>query len=279
MNRINIFLEHIYEACGQRGITLEQMLNEAREMGYSGLECDIWRLEDRSLKPLLDRCGMRAASVYAQFDFPHESEENLSEKMNACLETAAYFGADRLLAIPGFVCGGDDRDTACGRICAGLSELCAHAEKYGMTVVIEDFDDINAPYSTAAGLEYFLRNVRGLGCAFDTGNFAYSLESAAEAYELLRPWTVHAHLKDRSRDASRASLDGGNAKADLNGEMMYPCEAGGGYAGVGDVVKKMLKDGYAGDFSIEHFGAVDQTGYMKRSIENLLGWIKEYENG
>ena len=60
MEKLNIFLEHIYEACSQRGKTLPNMLSEAREMGYTGLECDLWRLDDRELLRTFSGCGMRA---------------------------------------------------------------------------------------------------------------------------------------------------------------------------------------------------------------------------
>lgn len=274
MNNINIFLEHIYEACVQREIPLEQMLCEAREMGYTGLECDLQRLS-ADVNPVFERCGLRTASVYAHFDFAHENADISREKIKSCLETAALFGADKVLAIPGFVYSGEEYDKLCGRICEGLSVMCGLARECGITVTLEDFDDTSAPYSTAAGLEYFMRSVEGLKYTFDTGNFAYLLEGADKAYDILKPWIVHAHLKDRSRDASRASCDGGNAKADLGGEMMYPCETGGGYIGVEALVKRMLSDGYNGDFSVEHFGAVNQTAYMKASIENINKWIKE----
>lgn len=32
MNRLNIFLEHIYEACSQNDITLQEMLLQAHDM-------------------------------------------------------------------------------------------------------------------------------------------------------------------------------------------------------------------------------------------------------
>ena len=56
---------------------------------------------------------------------------------------------------------------------------------------------------------------------------------------------------------------------------MYPCETGGGYVGVEKLVKRMLADGYTGDFSVEHFGAADQAEYMRRSAENVKRWISE----
>ena len=56
---------------------------------------------------------------------------------------------------------------------------------------------------------------------------------------------------------------------------MYPCEAGSGYIGVEALVKRLIADGYTGDFSVEHFGAVDQTLYMRKSAENVKKWLNE----
>ena len=41
------------------------------------------------------------------------------------------------------------------------------------------------------------------------------------------------------------------------------------------LVKQLLADGYTGDFSVEHFGAVYQAEYMRRSAENVKRWISE----
>ena len=153
--------------------------------------------------------------------------------------------------------------------------MCELAAEYGITVTLEDFDDSASPCCDTQGLERLMRSVPGLGFTFDTGNFAFVLEDPAEAYERLKPYVAHAHLKDRSREASRRSADGSNSKPDLSGAEMYPCETGGGYVGVEKLVKRMLADGYTGDFSVEHFGAVDQAEYMRRSAENVKRWISE----
>lgn len=276
MNELNIFLEHIYEACSQRDITTEQMLTEAREMGYTGLECDLWRLEDKeNMKSLFDSCGMRAAAVYSFYDFPHDSPEESLKKILAHLEAAACFGAEKVMAIPGFIQPGEDRDEVFSRCCEGLSLMCRHAREYGITVLVEDFDDINSPCRDISGLERLLNGADGLRLTFDTGNFAYMREDAFEAYTRLKPYISHVHLKDRSRDASRANADHSNAQPDISGTEMYPCETGSGYIGIEALVKQMIQDGYTGDFSVEHFGAVDQTEYMRKSAENVRKWISE----
>lgn len=274
MNRLNIFLEHIFEACAQRKLPLGEMLTEARKMGFTGLECDLDRLSDRArMRALFSDCGMAAASVYAFFDFPHDKPEVSLKKMLLLLDTAAYFGADKVLAVPGFISPVDDIDEVYRRTSEQLGIMCRRAAAYGITVTVEDFDDVNSPCCNTRGLERLLKSTEGLRLTFDTGNFAYSLEDPEQSYQRLKPYISHVHLKDRSRDSSRAAGD--NAKADLSGEPMYPCEAGEGYCSVERLVKRMLSDGYQGDFSVEHFGAADQTGYMRRSAENVKRWSRE----
>lgn len=275
MNQLNIFLEHIYEACTQSGVDFPEMLTEARTMGYTGLECDLWRLDDRKLLEVLDGCGIKAASVYGHYDLAHDTPEITLEKASRHLESAAYFRADKILVIPGFFRPEDDRDVFFARTCEHLSVICALAKKYGITVTVEDFDDVNSPCCNTAGLERLLCSSEGLRWTFDIGNFAYVCEEPAKAYARLGKYLSHVHIKDRSRDVSRAFPDGSNVKADVSGNMMYPCECGEGYVGAEQLVKQLISDGYTGDFSAEHFGAVNQREYMRRSSANILKWIGE----
>lgn len=275
MNRLNIFLEHIYEACSQSGVELPEMLTEARRMGFTGLECDLWRLDDRKLLEVFNSCGINAASVYGHYDLAHDTPEVTKEKTVRHLESAAYFGADKILVIPGFFRPEDDRDEFFARTCDQLSAICAMSKKYGITVTIEDFDDVNSPCCNIAGLKRLLTGSEGLRWTFDTGNFAYVLEDPAQAYALLKKYLAHVHIKDRSRDSSRGFPDGSNSKVDLSGKLMYPCECGGGYVGAEHLVKCLISDGYTGDFSAEHFGAEDQCKYMRCSAVNITKWIGE----
>ncbi|MCI7767255.1 MAG: sugar phosphate isomerase/epimerase [Oscillospiraceae bacterium] len=276
MPRLNIFLEHIFEGAKQQGISLEKMLLFAREAGYAGLECDISRLSDRSeTKQLFEACGLAVSSVYSFFDFGHEASDISKDKIYSHLETAAYLGADTVLAVAGFIRPEDDPDMVRGRMAEMLSFMCEAARKYGITVTLEDFDDKAAPFSDSEGLLWFMENVQGLKFTFDTGNFAYSLENAEEAYLKLSGYVHHVHLKDRSWDCLRANSDNSNGKADISGKLMYPCEAGGGFIGIERLVKMLISDGYCGSFSVEHFGAADQLLYMRRSAENIRNIFEE----
>ncbi len=278
MHRLNIFLEHIYEGAAQQDISLSQMLAEAHSAGCTGLECDLWRLENRKeMSAVFSENQMTAASVYNMYDFVNTPLNKSTEKIKHHLDTAAYFGAKTVLAIPGFIRESDNEECALHSMYAALDRMCGEAKQYGITVTLEDFDDLYSPCRNTEGLLMFMKNVPDLRVTFDTGNFAYVLENTAEAYDALKPYIAHVHLKDRSFDSKRADKDKTNHKADISGRLMYPCEAGDGYCGLADIVKRLIADGYSGSFSIEHFGAADQLSYMKRSAENIRKLLKKGE--
>lgn len=55
----------------QRGTTFESMLSEARKMGYTGLECDLWRLSDCvNVRNLFESCGLNVAFDLFNVRFP-----------------------------------------------------------------------------------------------------------------------------------------------------------------------------------------------------------------
>lgn len=264
---INIFLEHIYDVCKQRSMSLEQALRAARGFGYSGLECDLWRLSERSMRELFARCGLHAESVYCGFAFAHDERERSLARIEECLDTAAYYGARKVLAIPGFAENADELS----RVAESLTEMCRSAASRGITVSVEDYDDSRSPCSTSAKLLYLLENVEGLRITFDTGNFAYSLEDAGEAFGRLSPYIAHVHLKDR---AYTRLCEGDDGKADVSGRMMYPCPVGSGSVDVRGIVARLTQSGWSGSLSAEHFGAADQLTCMERSAAFIRGIVE-----
>jgi sugar phosphate isomerase/epimerase len=290
---------------------LLKVLKYASDLGISGLECDFFRLWDEAkgepvllransneskekshslkhftnednagtvyLKSLFDEAGLSVASIYRTFDFGHALREESLRQIDEVLKCAKLYGADKILAIPGFINEDDDGESVISKMTELLKLFVERAGKLGIRVTLEDFDLNTAPYSTISGLKCFFENVPGLGYTFDTGNFAYSLEDELEAYNALRPYICHVHLKDRSWDESRADKKASNAKANLSGRLMYPSEVGGGFIKIRECLELLKKDGYEGSFSIEHFGAVNQLEYMKKSVFNLKDMLLEYK--
>ena len=261
MHQLNIFHEHVMEACAQKGMTEEAVLLHAKKAGYDGLECDWLRLTNAKKKAaLFDGCGLKADSVYRTFDMGRRELRETEKEYLEFFDLVSVYGTKKVLCIPGFIHPGDDAAAMRSRMNEQLCHMCEAAREYGITVTLEDYDHVDSPCSTMGGLRQFFDSVPGLGFSYDTGNFAYSNESAQEAFHL---------LKDRTRDSAYANADDSNWVNDVTGQRMYPVPVCDGYIGIAGLLKELKTIGYEGAFSLEHFGAADQLEFMTRSAANV----------
>lgn len=265
---LSVFFHHIEVAAKQRDITLQEMLKEARGYGIEAVELDYARASQdmAELKSLLDQAGIGVACMYGFFQF---GEERNSAPGLAFLDAAAAMNASKVLVIPGFIdsdASPEDWDKSLQGMADALNAMCDYAAKLGITVTMEDFDEVRAPFSNSEELLWFLGVVPGLRITFDTGNFIYRGEDALEAYGKLRDHVVHVHCKDRSLDEG----SGGTPKLCLDGTKLYPSPVGAGCIPLSEIVDKFRDSGYDGIYAIEHFDAVDQSGYMKQSADWLI---------
>ena len=155
------------------------------------------------------------------------------------------------------------------RMAASLTELTAEAEKHGITVVMEEFDNLTAPYSRADELMWFMRHVPGLRCGFDTGNFLYNEEDAVKNFFLFRPYIASVHCKDRAFTENT-----GSPCVTVANRKLYPVAVGDGNLPIEKMMRVLLDSGYTGSFVAEHFGSIEQLKCMERSaafLKRVLG--------
>ncbi len=155
------------------------------------------------------------------------------------------------------------------RMAASLTELTAEAEKHGITVVMEEFDNLTAPYSRADELMWFMRHVPGLRCGFDTGNFLYNEEDAVKSFSLFRPYIASVHCKDRAFTENT-----GSPCVTVANRKLYPVAVGDGNLPIEKMMRVLLDSGYTGSFAAEHFGSIEQLKCMERSaafLKRVLG--------
>ena len=191
----------------------------------------------------------------------HWEPERCSRAADDLLACAAFFGAGNVLVLPGCFEDGEDEATCLRKIYDGLEAVCRKAKDYAIDVTIENFGIKNSPNGPAAGCLACLDAVEGLQFAFDTGNFSCYGEDPHAAYERLRGRISFVHLKDRP-----AGPDG------VDPQVEAP--TGDGALDLGRLVRRMIADGYAGAFAVEHFGHPDQESAMRRSAafcRRLLG--------
>ena len=252
-NGLSVFHQHVLDFAKGSGIPFGEALAKTRAMGFDGLASALSHLAgDDTLKRLLDDNGMRVMTIFADIDFVHGDPSECARKTEELLKAATAFGVGNVLILPGLIRDGDDGDTGFDLICAGLAEACRLATPLGIDVTIENFGLAGAPNGTIAGCAMVLDRVPGLKFTFDTGNFSCYGEDPHAAYERFCGRIAFIHLKDHPMEPN--GLDPG-----------VEVPIGDGALDLGRLIRRMLEDGYTGDFAAEHFGLADQETAMRRS--------------
>lgn len=262
--KLSVFYHHICEAAQQCGKTVSEILETVKGFGIDYLEFDIADLKNDETAALVDASEMKISSVYGFYDFANSPD--FSAAYYHC-DRAAELGSEKIMLIPGFYSSNDKNvmSDEKDRMISAMKDVCKYAHEKGLTPTIEDFDDFHSPISTSARMLEFISEVPYLKVTFDTGNFMYSAESENYAFEQLKPYIVHVHCKDRSMTPDERC----DMKCAVDGTEMYACPVGDGCVALSHIVGELAKSGYDGIYTIEHFGAYDQLGFIKRSADNL----------
>lgn len=261
------FYDHILDISRQEGCSVPEALTEAKKLGISALEVSCGNLQGRAEETAgeLAAAGMAVTTVPSYFHF--DSDGDVSAQAADIFADAKTVGARTLLVIPGFIPPGADREECTQRIIERTGELAELADKAGFSLVMEDFDNENAPFSTSAQLLRFMDAVPGLRACFDTGNFRFAGEDAMKAYDNLRGRIGHVHLKDRSSNTDF----GRDTRVALDGSPLHPSPVGAGEIPIGELLSRLREDGYSGPYTIEHYGAEPMLECLKRSVNWLEG--------
>lgn len=286
--KISVFYDHILQAAEQTGKPLPTLLKEVREAGIGAVEMRLsCFLEDEALKDRLQEAGLSVSCLYEFYEMEKGIASHLEERH---VQAACAAGAERILVVPGFLagqepkmrkaCAGSYEETAVcmeqsGAVCRmaeGLTRMTALGRRYGVTVTVEDFDDVASPLNGMYGILWFLKKVPDLRFTLDMGNFAHAGEDVQAAAALLEPYIAHVHCKDRGEEFSLKRQGGAN-------KGLLPVAAGDGYIPIGMMIKELIKKGYSGYFAIEHFDVPNQEESILRSAAYLKRMAKEAEAG
>lgn len=262
----SLFYAHILTAADQQRCEVERMLDAVRTLGYCGTDLSSEQLlkEPKELPSRLKRVGMEIASVYKFCKFNETFDK---EEMTSFLESVAESECRRVMIIPGFFRENSIRELELQSMTEALAETCELAQNYGITVTLEDYDDVLSPCSSLSNLQCFFHAVPQLKFTLDTGNFIFDrAEFPSDVYPAVRDRIVHVHLKDRNKTPLTV---GDTAFFGEGREAVYSAPIGAGYIPVKACLSLLHADGYNGFLTVEHFGAADQFDYIKRSAEWL----------
>ena len=180
------------------------------------------------------------------------------------IDLAADAEAENLLFVPGmYSTGHTGRDL--DSMVAGMRRAVDCGRSRNIPILMEDFDGIFSPYNSIAGLQYFFREIPGLECAFDTGNFAMFREDELQAFELFADRIRTVHLKDR---AAERRHEGDTPFVCADGKSVYACSIGTGYIRIGEILRRLRERNYGGNVVIELY-ACDTKHVIQDAFDSL----------
>ena len=266
--KIAAFYENIYDGAQAMGRSMEETLGSLRAEGMEGLyiSMDSWKRDGHELQGILSRQGVALEGMHCFCDFPGQPDSDAYREM---IDTAADIGARHLLFVPGMLhTGNTPRDLQ--RMIDGMRRAVEYGQHRGLPILMEDFDGLLAPYNCMAGLQYFMEQVEGLECAFDTGNFIIFHEDELAAFDLFAPRIRTLHLKDRCAAPRHA---GDTPLRCADGSMAYCCAVGSGDIRMAQILERLKAMGYPGNVIAELY-CVDPRevlGDLAQSIRWLRG--------
>jgi len=244
--RISIFFDHVSEIARQEHISVREAAERVRQLGVEGIDVRVTMSEPELA--MLDSLGFQNASAIADINFVKGEQPELERQ---ALDFMKRHGYKRLLIIPGLLpenASPQLMEAVCQRIAAFVKDAC----KEGFDVMVEDYDNPRSPCYNTQTLDLLFAASPELNHVFDTGNYLFCGEDVMTALRHFRQRIHHVHLKDRKAQRDNASLPIGTGVMPLK-----------------EVVGELLRSGYDGWFTIEHFGAPSQLQYTIQSVSNI----------
>jgi fructoselysine 3-epimerase len=199
---------------------LDEAIRRIAAIGYDGVEIGCaaphaWpaylNKERRAeLRNLLEACGLQAVSLLATpgggpgFNpaSPLEEEREATVRYyNEVIDLALDLGAEKVLYIAGWQIFGTSRQQAWDRSKDCLDRIALHADKKGITIVVEPTAAATNLIETADDAIELMRSVArdNVKVMFDTLHALYRNEIPADYVRVMRGDLVHVHVSDSNR--------------------------------------------------------------------------------
>jgi sugar phosphate isomerase/epimerase len=199
---------------------LDEAIRRIAAIGYDGVEIGCaaphaWpaylNKERRAeLQNLLEACGLQAVSLLATpgggpgFNpaSPLEEEREATVRYyNEVIDLALDLGAEKVLYIAGWQIFGTSRQQAWDRSKDCLDRIALHADKKGITIVVEPTAAATNLIETADDAIELMRSVArdNVKVMFDTLHALYRNEIPADYVRVMRGDLVHVHVSDSNR--------------------------------------------------------------------------------
>ena len=244
--RISIFFDHVGDIARQEKISIKEAAQRIRQLGYEGIDVRV-NMSEQQLN-MLDSLGFQHACAIADINFVKGEQP---EAVRHALDFMHKYNYTRLLIIPGLLPENTSPELM-EDVCARVTAFVKEANKEGIDVLVEDYDNPRSPCFNTPTLDHMFAALPQLNHVFDTGNYLFCGEEVMTTLRHFRERIHHVHLKDRKAMRDYASLPIGTGIVPLK-----------------EVMCELLRSGYDGWFTVEHFGASPMLEYATKSIANV----------
>lgn len=271
MMKIAAFYENIMDGIKNSGKSEQEVLAHLHEVGMDKIYMSYQSLNSREveLMKMFSEIGLEVEGLFWFFEFGKKPED---DGYKDTIDLAKRAGAGNVLLVPGMIVEENSlsRQQQMDNMKQAMRKAVQYGKEQGVAVTMEDFDGKEAPYCTIEGLKWFMDEVEGLTCSFDTGNFIMYHQDEMEAFECFKNKIVTMHIKDRSM---KKLNENDKACVCTDGISIYPAPVGMGYIRIREIIDKLKEMGYNGTLIVELFLYDDDE--MINGIEKSIKWVKQ----
>jgi len=267
--KIAAFYENIVDGACASHISLHEAMAELKKQGMELLYISIFSLREKEnqIVSLLKDLELGLEGIYGFYDFAHFPEDDSWKEI---IDSAKRLGASNVLIVPGMIPKEEQnrKDILIHNMKTAMTRAVHYGQELEIAVSMEDFDGMEAPYCTITGLDGFLKDIPGLTCSFDTGNFIMYQEDELEAFRLFRDKICTVHLKDRRKEAKYTD---DRAKICADGSLSYAAETGKGYIQIKEILDLLKEQNYPGNVIVELYDYSPK--HMLEGISESISWV------
>ncbi len=162
------------------------------------------------------------------------------------------------------------------KMISGFRIAVEMAKPYGLKVCFETTPQDESCLSGNEDCREVLDAVPGLGLVLDSANMLPHGDTTLEAYEMLKKYIIHVHLKDVELiDPDKMPPQEIPYETAADGRVMKVVPHGQGCIPIAELCKRLKADGYRGIYAIEYAPPEDQPGDYEanlRQIERFLSY-------
>lgn len=240
----------------RKTMTIKDTLQMAADAGIPYV--DIMRInqgQTAEYRTAMKETGVNVYCYTAVISF-FEKVEKISFNLDKELQIAISLGAKLFMIVPFYFMVDEMKAKKLSReqvrqyMKKGFGLAVEKGHRAGIPVCFETTPQDELCLSGTEDCRWMLEQVPGLGLVFDTANMLPHGDKTLEAYEVLKSYIVHVHLKDVELRKPGLSLLPKEHTPD--GKVMQGTVFGEGVVPVREVYERMQDSGYHGCFAIEY---------------------------